>query len=366
MATNLVSLVMQYLTPDLIGRVATALGLERSSTQSAVSAVVPGLLAALSGVATQPGGAQRLVDSVGQQSGALGAFANMLGGSGQTSAIEKGSQALTSLLGGQNQSALASAVGKFAGLSPQASGSLLGLLGPVVMGTIGQQSGALSANGIAGLLAGQKANIAAALPAGFGKLLEGAGLLDSIGGAAQTATTAARQAAGAAASAAQTAASSTQRSATTAVLPARNWAYWLIPLAAVAVLAIYLVSKPTEQAIQQGAATTQSLTVGGADIGKQVGDSLTSLRSTLGAVTDTASAQASLPKLQDVTAQIDKVDALIAQLSPEQKKILAGLVGPQMPALNQLFDKVLGVPGVSDILKPVIDSLKAKLATLTA
>ena len=29
MATNLVSLVMQFLTPEMIGRVATALGLDR-------------------------------------------------------------------------------------------------------------------------------------------------------------------------------------------------------------------------------------------------------------------------------------------------------------------------------------------------
>jgi hypothetical protein len=366
MATNLVTLIMQFLTPDLIGRIAVALGPDRNATQSAIGAAVPGLLAALGGVTAQTGGPQRLADAVGQQSGALGAFANMLGGGGQTSTIEKGSQALASLLGGQNQNALASAIGKFTGLSPQASSSLLGLLGPVVMGTIGQQQGALSANGVASLLAGQKANIAAALPAGFGKLLEGTGLLDSIGGAAQTATTAARQAAGAAASAAQTAASSAQRSATTVASPARKWLYWLLPLAAAAAVVIFLVSKPTEQAVQQSATTAQSLMVGGADISKQVGDSLTSLRSTLGAVSDTASAQGSLSKLQDVTAQIDKVDGLIAQMSPEQKKILAGLVGPQMPALNQLFDKVLAIPGVSDVLKPVIDSLKAKLAVLTA
>jgi hypothetical protein len=57
---------------------------------------------------------------------------------------------------------------------------------------------------------------------------------------------------------------------------------------------------------------------------------------------------------------------MLAQLSPEQRKLIAGLVGPAMPALNQLFDKVLAIPGVSDVLKPVIDTVKAKLAMLTA
>jgi hypothetical protein len=37
-----------------------------------------------------------------------------------------------------------------------------------------------------------------------------------------------------------------------------------------------------------------------------------------------------------------------------------------MPTLNQLFEKVLTIPGVGDVLKPTIDLLKAKLALLTS
>ena len=44
MAINLVSLVMQFLTPDMIGRIASALGLDRNNTQTAIGAAVPGLL----------------------------------------------------------------------------------------------------------------------------------------------------------------------------------------------------------------------------------------------------------------------------------------------------------------------------------
>ena len=106
--------------------------------------------------------------------------------------------------------------------------------------------------------------------------------------------------------------------------------------------------------------------VGGADIGKQVTDSINSLRTTLNGVTDAASAQAALPKLREVTAQIDKVDGMIGQLSPDQRRLLAGLVNPVMPTLNQLFDKVLAIPGVSELLKPAIDALKVKLAVLVA
>ena len=368
MAINLVSLVMQFLTPDMIGRIASALGLDRNNAQTAIGAGVPGLLAGLSGVALQPGGGQRLANSAKQFSGTLGNFANMLGTGGQTSFVEKGSQMLASLLGGGNQTALAGAVSKFAGLGQGASGSLLGLLAPVVMGTIAKQQGthSLDASGIAGLLASQKDNIAAALPSGFGNLLGGTGLLDSLGGAARTASGAGSEAARAATTAARAAGDTGRRAAGAASSASPNWLYWLIPAVAIAALLIYFFARPSEQVVQQGVSTAQSLLVGGLDVGKQVTDSVTSLRTTLGGITDAASAQAALPKLQAVTGQIEKVDGLLAQLSPDQRKVLAGVATPLMPTLNELFDKVLAIPGVAELLKPTIDVLKTKLAMLTA
>jgi hypothetical protein len=365
MAVNLVSLIMQFLTPDMIGRIASALGLDRTNTQTAIGAAIPGLLAGLSGVAAQPGGAQKLVDTVRQQTGALGSFANMIGASGQSSLIEKGSQILSSLLGGRDQTALAGAVSKYAGLGQNASGSLLGMLAPIVMGTIGQQQGtrSLDAGGIASLLSSQKDNIAAALPAGFANLLGSSGLLDSLGGAARTATAAAGQTARVTTSAARAIGDTGQRAAAVSL----NWLYWLIPLLAILAVLIYLFARPTEQvAVQPGAPAIPSLTVSGLDIRKEVTDSITDLRTTLAGITDASSAQAALPKLREVTTQIDKVDGLVGQLSPEQRKVLAGLVNPLMPSLNQLFDKVLAIPGVSEVLKPTIDALRAKLAVLTA
>jgi hypothetical protein len=37
-----------------------------------------------------------------------------------------------------------------------------------------------------------------------------------------------------------------------------------------------------------------------------------------------------------------------------------------MPTLNQLFDKVLAIPGVGELLKPAVESVKEKLAALVA
>lgn len=99
--SNLVSLIMQFLTPDLIGRIASALGLERNLLQTAIGAAVPGLLAGFSGVAAQPGGATKLADAARQWSGTLGTFASTVGTGAQTSLVENGSQLISSLLGGR-------------------------------------------------------------------------------------------------------------------------------------------------------------------------------------------------------------------------------------------------------------------------
>jgi uncharacterized protein DUF937 len=364
MTTNLVSLVMQFLTPEIIGRVATVLGLDRTLVQSAINAAVPGLLAGLGGVATQPGGAQKLAEAAKQETGTLGKFADMLGGGSQSTFIERGSQLLTSLLGAGDQKALVGAVGQFTGLGQGNSGSLLGMLAPIVMGTIAQQQSprGMDASSIVSLFASQKDNIAAALPADFGKLLSGTDLLSSLGGAARSAGTQATRAAGAAAN---VAGNVTQR-AGAATSTSYNWLYWLIPIVAIAALLLYFLAKPAEQVAQQGTTIAQNLMVGGVDVSKQVTDSIANLRSTLGGVTDAASAEAALPKLRNITAQIDQVGDLIGRMTPEQRKLLAGIVSPLMPTLNQLFDKVLAIPGVSEVLKPTIDLLKAKLALLTS
>jgi hypothetical protein len=59
MATNLISLIMDYLTPELIGRIASALGLDRNNASAAIGASVPALLAGICGAALQHSQAER-------------------------------------------------------------------------------------------------------------------------------------------------------------------------------------------------------------------------------------------------------------------------------------------------------------------
>jgi len=374
MTTNLISLVMQYLTPETIGRIASANGLDRKSANTAVGASIPALLAALSNTAAQPGGAQKLADAAKQHSSTLDNLASMFSGSSQTVYADKGSQALSSLLGGEDHTALTGAIAKVAGVGQGTSSSLLGLLAPVVMGAIAKQQGprGLDSSNIMSLFAAQKDNIAAALPSGMHAQLDSAGLLDAIQGVTGKATVAAGQATRAATSAARAATDTSYRvaSAASTSVPGRsNWIYWAIPAAAVLAFLLYTFNKPAEQVAQripQITGSIQDMKVGGLDMAEQIKDSLTGLRTSLQGVTDVTSAQAAQSKLQQVTAQLDKVTGLAGQLSTDQRKVLSGLVSPTMATLNQLFDKVLVIPGAAEVLKPSIDAIKAKLASLTA
>ena len=183
MAVNLVALVTQFLTPDLMARIASALGLDSSAAQKAIGGSIPAILAGMAGLASKPGGPQQLSNAVAQQPpGILDNLMNVVGGAGQKAFVDNGANMMSSLLGGSAMSALASGIGKFAGISGTTSNSLIGMLGPMVLGVLGKQqrSAGLDATGLASLLTSQKDQIAAALPSGLANQLSGSGLMDAV------------------------------------------------------------------------------------------------------------------------------------------------------------------------------------------
>ena len=92
---NLVSLAMQYLTPDVVNRIASALGVDKSVIGKAATAAVPGLLGMFANAASRPDGARKLANAVGQQSaGILDSLASTIGGPGQQSLVNSGISAL--------------------------------------------------------------------------------------------------------------------------------------------------------------------------------------------------------------------------------------------------------------------------------
>ena len=83
---DLIKLIMEQLSPQLIGQIASALGLDRASTEKAISAVVPTLLSALVGLVSKSGGASRLATMLQQQDpDQLERATSMVGGSSSRS-----------------------------------------------------------------------------------------------------------------------------------------------------------------------------------------------------------------------------------------------------------------------------------------
>lgn len=225
MSTNLVASVAKLLTPDLLSRLSSVLGIDQSTIEKAASAGVPGLLAALASLVGKPGGAAKIADVVRQQPpGALSEIATA-GAAAQRNIMDSGVSALSSLLGGSTMSALSSAIGKYAGIGEAGSKSMLGFLGPAVLGVLGQQQRAsgLDASGLGQLLQSQAGNISRALPSGFARQLSDAGVLDQV-------TT------------------STGRSSMREDISSQwNWVLPALALVALGALAWYLFARPHDQ-----------------------------------------------------------------------------------------------------------------------
>ena len=184
---NLVFSATKILAPELVRRLASGLGVEKAILDKAITAGIPGLLAALASLVTKPGGAERLSNAVAHESpGILTNIANAIERPEQEALIDNGVSMLSSLLGGGTMSALTGAMGRFSGLDSRESNDLMGILGPLVMGVVGQQKRAdgLNTAGLAKLIGSQKDNIARALPRGFADYLSGTGVLDAVAGPA--------------------------------------------------------------------------------------------------------------------------------------------------------------------------------------
>jgi hypothetical protein len=382
MATNLVSVVMQFLTPDMIAKIASALGLDRTVAQKAIGGAVPALLSSLADVASTPAGARQITNTLAQQPGSLESLKSLMGGSGQNNLAETGSSMLSGLFGGGALDTMAQTIGKFAGVDGGSIKSLLGMLGPVVLGTLGQQqrSAGLDASGLASLLGSQKDQIAAAIPSGLTDQLSAAGLIDKASGSLRSGAAAASAAGSHIASASErtVAGASQAASAATTRAASSQWPLWLAALAVLGGLAWFALGRPGNETVAESPRPTamqpatgtvglapSDLTIGGVNLANQVNSSVGALRSVLPTITDAASAQAALPKLREATAQLNEVSNLATKLSPEGKSALAKLIVAATPTINQMCDKVLATPGVGDVAKPAIDELRGRLDTLS-
>jgi hypothetical protein len=355
---NLIELAKEQLTPEVIGRLSGLIGEGEGKTRTAAVAAVPALLSALSGVASSPGGAQKLTSALDSLD--LGAVSNIgkaLTGGDTGSLLQMGTGLLGTLFGGGMQSGIVDALAKFAGLGPGPAKNLLGYLLPLVLGVIaGQGKGrGQGAQGLVSMLADQRQNIANALPAGLS--------LRDVPGLDVSRPT-------------------LRATAGPTPVTAPNPMKWLLPLVALGALALLLwwgfgrqsPAPPADRALEptakraelpagpDAAASVPDVNV----LGKNLSRIVTSLTESLTDVRDEASAEAALPKLGELDKKLDGLKTVRNELPEADKATFATLVTPHLGTLKDLITKVLAIPGVSEKLKPVLDGIMAKLTALGA
>jgi hypothetical protein len=350
---------MQFLTPEVVAQIASFLGLDKAATQKAAGGAVPALLAGLSDLVANPAGTSQLSKLLSQQQ--IGSPTDLLRSTGAQGLADTGSNMLSGLFGGGTMDAMAQAVGKFTGIGDSGGKLQLSVLGPMVLGALGQhqRNAGLDANGLASLLRSQKDQIVAAIPSGLADQLGAAGLIDRIASASGRAATAASQ---------------TTYNAVVSNAATR-WPYWLGALIVLGGIVWYATERPDQQKVAEQPATTQpstgtvgmapsDLTVDGVNLASQINSSLSTLKSTQSGITDAATAQAALPKINEAVAQLNDVSARAAKLSPEGRSALVKLIVVVRPSINQMCDKVIATPGVGAVAKPAIDNLQARLDAL--
>jgi hypothetical protein len=341
MSTNLISLASEYLTPEILTKISSALGLDRSVIGRACSAAIPALFGQFANLASTGEGASRLFGAVRRQDTHI--LDNLSGNIG-AEAEGAGLNSLRSLLGGSSLSALSGALGKFAGLNPSSSSSIFGMLAPIAMAVLGKQSAeqGLNASGLANLLSEQKDHISAAMPSGFKDALRSAAPVEGTRFFPKLPGT-------------------PQRSR-------GSWA-WILPVIALALLGWWVLGTRTpdvaERTKPEATQTQASTAVAGIDLKSSTQNALDNVSTTLRDIKDESSAQAAIPKLRNADADLDNVIRLSAQLPDAGKKAIGSVAATAEPATTQLFDKVLAIPGVRDVAKPQIDSLRAKLNALS-
>lgn len=385
MPTSLISTIAQVFNSDLVGRIASSFGLDKTLIERALGAGAPALLAALGSVASRPGGAEAVNAEVARQEPQL--FQNLaplIGGSAMNARIDAGSSTLKSLLGNYPMSQLVNAVSRYSGVGEVGTTNLMGLLGPIVMSVLSDQRRS-TGRSAADIIMSQKDSIARALPGGVGDALANTGMLDWFTSGAKVPQSA-----------------DEPQDQGFEFHPAKRSARgdasragWIIPaLAVLAVgLAWYLLSGPnttdvaknvpsvpspakTEASITTGALpdlpkvefpSLQSLAgvkAGDVDVGAKVTAAMNGMRDALAGIRDEASAQSALDPLARSATDFEQVKGLAGQLSPEMRTTLASAIAAARPTIDKLFDKALAIPGVAALIKPTIDSIRSELDTL--
>ena len=341
---NLMNMAMKYAGPMVAQQIANKLGIGGPVVNKLIAAALPAILGGVIGKSKTSGGLGSLMNLVtGAQTPEPNALETMFQTGGDIDGLAKsGGGMLEGLLGGQGMGALSSALGKHAGVEQSQAGSLLGMLAPAALGTISAQVAENKMDGpaLATFLKGQEANVAKAMPADFAKQLGGTDLLDgfstNLGDAANMAQ------------------DTVQKSSSKLPL--------IIGAAAIAAAAWYFLA-PKGDAPMDGSSmeSLQEFKVGDVDLGGEFNSVTSGLTDTFTGITDTASAQAAVPQLTELSGKLGSLSETAGQLSGPAQTGFQGMVSTALSALRPVVEGAIESSGAGGILQPIADQILGSL-----
>ena len=361
MSFNLMDLIKDQLSDQVMGQLGNVLGGSESQNSSAISSAIPGILSGLINTGSTDEGAGSLFNTINDQDDSiLDNLGDLLGGDNQGSMMEMGTKALGGLLGGGGIGNLISAVSGFSGASKSNTGSLMGLLAPIIFGVVKRKllgGGGFNIGSLMDMFNGQKENVVAALPFGFSDQLKSSGfdtfdmnLTDKIESAADNVLDNTRDAV-------ENVAETTREVAT----EGKSMLSKLLPiliLVGAALLAYNLFFKGGAETTS----TSQTAPLSAESLGKEVTSTLGNLTQTFGSITDVDSAKAALPTLTTATDKLGSLAGMMEKLPEAARGPIKQIVTGGMPQLEGILNKLGAIPGVGAILKPVLESMAPKLA----
>jgi hypothetical protein len=363
---NIVDLISSQLSSgDVLGKLGGLIGANESQTRTATNAAVPALLNVFGKLASSNSGADQLAKAMGGLDlGMLGNLAGALGGSQASGIGSLGGSLLGSLLGGgSNLTALVDVIAKFAGMQPGIMKTLVTYLAPVVLGMVAKQfQGRPDAAGVSRLFSEQASNISGSLPKGLS-------LANLPLGAVSPAPRGGHS----------------HREPEKAGLPG-----WLLPLLLLGAVGLgYYLWNENQKKAKDGVIAVQEeiekkgpITVdrtevverAGKDlidtvsetisidpkfleavrVGKNATELFGGLSSILGGVKNLDTAKLALPELEKLSPMLTELEAEAGKLPAEEKPAFAEFIGKNVGLLQKVIDTVMAIPGVKDLLGPVV------------
>jgi OmpA-OmpF porin, OOP family len=173
--------LMGLLGPQVVGPVASQLGVSTDTVQHGLQSGSAALLAGIAAKANQPGFLGQifgLITNPANSSGAFSAITSNLSSLGagvsNSPVADLGSRFLSSVFG-SNLSTVTDSIGRSSGIAGNKAGALLSMAAPLVLGVLGRhvRDNNLNAADLGNTLKAEAPSFQRFLPAGFGSLLSG-------------------------------------------------------------------------------------------------------------------------------------------------------------------------------------------------